>query len=170
MDRWYRHSRFANAYRLRGFLASGLGLAGAILLLRAERGTAFWSLIPLGMGLGLRIWARSYIGRHTRGQELQAPYRAVGGPYRWIGHPLYLANTLVALGCLGTVGAPLLATLVATIPVAGLYAVLGCGESAFLREMRPPSVAAAEAAPAWQKEIWSLLPPIALWLVLHLVR
>jgi len=168
MDRWYRHSLFARIYRLRGFLASGLGLAGSILLFESERGTALWSLIPLGTGLGLRIWARSYIGRHTRGQELQAPYRAVGGPYRWIGHPLYLANTLVALGCLGAVGAPFLSTLVATVPVAGLYAVLGCGESAFLRELRPQVVAVPEAAPAWRKEIWSLLPPAALWIVLRM--
>lgn len=168
MDRWYRHFLFARAYRLRGYLASGLGLAGLFFLLGHERGDGVWSLVPLGLGLGLRIWARTYIGRHTRGQELQAPYRAVGGPYRWIGHPLYVANVLVALGSLGAVGAPFVPTLAATAPVAVLYAVLGLGESGFLRELRPQAVAVPEVVPAWGKEIWSLLPPVALWIVLRM--
>jgi len=167
MERWYRHFLFERAYRLRGFLASGLGLAGLAILSGSERGQGCWSLIPLALGLGLRIWARTYIGRHTRGDALQAPYRAVGGPYRWIGHPLYLANCLVGAGCLGAMGAPVTATLLAALPLAALYAVLACGESAFLREVQPQAVATIEAAPAWQKEVWSLLPPIAVWLGLR---
>ncbi len=55
------------------------------------------ALITLG-GIGLRIWARRHIGDHTRGRIGEAPLLATQGPYRWLRHPLYLANGLCASG------------------------------------------------------------------------
>ncbi|MEN9354987.1 MAG: hypothetical protein RL318_2312, partial [Fibrobacterota bacterium] len=133
MSGWFRHPLFAWAYRWRGFLVSALGLGGAGLLWERRPDAPWWSLAPLSLGLGLRIWARTFIGRHTRGAVLAAPVRACGGPYRWFGHPLYLANVLVAIGCLGALGASVVATVGAALPVAFFYGILAMGESAFLR-------------------------------------
>lgn len=167
---WHARSRFAALYRGRGFLASATGLFGAAWLWRLPGSSAWWSLGPLLAGLGLRIWARRYIGLHTRGRELQAPYRATGGPYAWISHPLYLANVLVAFGCLGALGAGVGATALASLPTAALYALLARGESAYLAAGNPPSRAIPVEHPGWSKEFWSLVPPLAVWLVLRRLR
>lgn len=169
-SKWYAHPGFSALYRWRGFLASGCGVVGAAWLWGHSPGNALWSLGPLLGGLALRVWARRHIGLHTRGRALQAPYRAAGGPYRWIAHPLYLANILVAFGCLGALGSSWARTLLASLPVAGLYVVLGLGESAFLKAGDPPSRSVPESHSGWAKEFWSLVPPLALWGVLRMLR
>lgn len=171
---WHAHPGFAALYRWRGFLASACGLLGALWLWPPPRsGQAWqrlWSLLPLLAGLALRVWARRHIGLHTRGKWLEAPYRAIGGPYRHLSHPLYLANVLVALGCLGAIGGGVGATLLATLPVALLYVLLARGESAFLAAGNPPTQSTRVERPGWAKEFWSLVPPLVLWGVLRMLR
>lgn len=135
-----------------------------------QSGEVLWSLPVLLGGLSLRVWARRHIGLHTRGKRLEAPYRATGGPYRYLSHPLYLANVLVALGCLGAIGGRIGATLLATLPVALLYVLLARGESAFLAAGNPPAQSARLDHPGWAKESWSLVPPLLLWGVLRFLR
>jgi len=56
------------------------------------------AVIPLLLaGLGLRVWARSCIGMHTRGAQWAAPVLVVAGPYARMRHPLYASNGLVGL-------------------------------------------------------------------------
>ena len=51
----------------------------------------------VALGLGLRFWAFSYLGGAGRTRDPGRPPTSVGsGPYRHMGHPVYLANTAVA--------------------------------------------------------------------------
>lgn len=118
----------------------------------------------------MRVWARRHIGLHTRGKRLEAPYRATGGPYRYISHPLYLANVLVALGCMGAIGGGVVESVLATLPMVLLYVLLARGESAYLAAGNPPAQSSRVDHPGWAKEFWSLVPPLLLWGVLRFLR
>lgn len=48
----------------------------------------------------LRLWGLRYIGPTTRTRAICADCLVTGGPYRYVRHPLYLANTLKILGLL----------------------------------------------------------------------
>ena len=105
-------------YRLRGLCAGAFALA-LLLLPRRFDADAFRlaaaAILLAGAGL-LRVRARTAIGEHTRGGELDAPELAVAGPYAKMRHPLYLANLLagwgfVVLACLSVQNALILALL-----------------------------------------------------------
>jgi len=55
-------------------------------------GIAFFTL-----AFFLRVWARMYIGEHSRGEKLACPEIVKAGPYRYIKHPLYLSNFMVGV-------------------------------------------------------------------------
>jgi uncharacterized membrane protein len=46
----------------------------------------------------MRIWARQYIGQHTRGSTHEADELVTDGPYAHCRHPLYTSNLFIALG------------------------------------------------------------------------
>ena len=105
-------------YRLRGLCAGAFALA--LLLLPRRFGMDGFRLsaaaILLAGAGALRVWARTAIGEHTRGGELDAPALAVSGPYAKMRHPLYLANLFagwgfVVLACLSVQNALILALL-----------------------------------------------------------
>ena len=52
----------------------------------------------LVLGAGLRIWAISHPGRHTRSRTIKAPALTTVGPYACVRNPIYLANFLIGLG------------------------------------------------------------------------
>ena len=66
---------------------SALGLAAIVLCLLCN-----------ALGLVLRVWARRYIGEHTRGSVHDAESLVTSGPYAYIRHPLYVSNTAFACG------------------------------------------------------------------------
>ena len=68
-------------------LGSALGLAAIVLCLLCN-----------ALGLVLRVWARRYIGEHTRGSVHDAESLVTGGPYAYLRHPLYVSNTAFACG------------------------------------------------------------------------
>jgi len=93
------------------------------------------SAFPLLAGLALRAWARRHIGAHSRGRILAYPERVEDGPYRWIPHPLYLANLLVLAGLASCVLGPRPPCLaLALAGPAFLYALLARAESRLLRQ------------------------------------
>ncbi|MBR4347917.1 MAG: isoprenylcysteine carboxylmethyltransferase family protein [Fibrobacter sp.] len=49
-------------------------------------------------GILMRIWARQYIGQHTRGSTHEADELVTDGPYAHCRHPLYTSNLFIALG------------------------------------------------------------------------
>lgn len=66
-------------------------------------GTPTWSSLWLGLGVALlgealRIWAAGYVGDKSRDTVVQARELVTAGPYRFVRNPLYLANTLMAIG------------------------------------------------------------------------
>jgi len=85
-------------YKHRGFIIAALCI-GALTL--GPHGSSGLWIIPWNLGIALRIWARRYIGAHTRLGELAAPVLALGGPYAWLRHPLYLSNILIICGGIG---------------------------------------------------------------------
>lgn len=50
------------------------------------------------LGEVLRIWGAGYVGDKSRDTVVQAKELIIAGPYRYVRNPLYLANTLMAVG------------------------------------------------------------------------
>lgn len=83
-------------YKWRGLLLALLAL-GLVLLPPCAQSNWLVGAPLLLAGLGLRVWARSCIGMHTRGAQWAAPALVVTGPYARMRHPLYASNGLVGL-------------------------------------------------------------------------
>ncbi len=58
-------------------------------------------LIALFVGEVLRIWSVAHAGLTTRARHITAPRLALGGPYGFVRHPIYVGNFLVGLGFVG---------------------------------------------------------------------
>ncbi len=50
------------------------------------------------LGISLRVWARRYIGEHSRSNTLAAPILLTTGPYSLSCNPLYLSNIAIGWG------------------------------------------------------------------------
>lgn len=97
-------------YRYRGYILAVMALAMLLLpfALDARPADPFGSALGLAaivlcllcnaLGLVLRVWARRYIGEHTRGSVHDAESLVTSGPYAYIRHPLYVSNTAFACG------------------------------------------------------------------------
>lgn len=81
-------------YQFRGWISASMALV-FFLGVTANR-CSYWLLL-LFPAILLRIWARQYIGSHSRGYEWDAPQLIVGGPYRFLHHPLYVSNALMGV-------------------------------------------------------------------------
>lgn len=154
-------------FRHRDRLVAAWGL-GAFVLSWPPRG---WlpSLLPLLAGFALRLWARAHIGPHSRGRFLSSPERCAGGPYRFLAHPLYVANLLAILAIALALAGPSLAVAGILSGPMLLYAFLGRAETRRMRELAPPARTAAlpRAERRLRSEWASILPPAALWAFLQ---
>lgn len=154
-------------FRHRDRLVAAWGL-GAIAFSWPPRGWLPSGLLVL-VSMALRLWARAHIGPHSRGRILSSPERCVGGPYRFLDHPLYAANLLAVAGLALALAGPGVSALAIVAGPAVLYALLGRAESRRLRALAPPTRSAA--LPRSERRLlseWaSLLPPAALWILLQ---
>jgi protein-S-isoprenylcysteine O-methyltransferase Ste14 len=102
-------------FRHRNRLA-GLPLIVAFLVAPAPTGLVRYvaAFALVGLGAALRAWCTRY-NRFAQGEHKTLATR---GPYGWTRNPLYLANTLVLLGC-ATVAGPLW-----LVPLTGVWAFL----------------------------------------------
>ncbi len=154
-------------FRFRGEGIALWGL-GAILLGWPPHGE--WLSLPLlAAGLALRIWARRHIGPHSRGRILLCPETSVSGPYRYLDHPLYLANLLVIASlavCLSGWSWPVVAIL--SGPTL-LYLLLARAETAFVAKAASSVRIVSHDARSgrWHSEWASTCPQIALWGILQ---
>ena len=150
-------------FRFRGEL---LGLWGLLAL------GACWpprgcpaSVASLLAGLALRAWARRHIGPHSRSRVLSCPERSTRGPYRYVAHPLYLANLLVATALALVLAGP---TPMALAWMAGpvcLYALLARAENRVVAQAGSPdrTVPHDLATGGWRSEWASFVPPLLAW-------
>jgi len=81
-------------YRYRGWISA---IMACILWVGVPLQIHYLWLLLLIPAVLLRIWARQYIGSHSRGFEWDAPQLVVGGPYRYLHHPLYISNGLMGV-------------------------------------------------------------------------
>jgi protein-S-isoprenylcysteine O-methyltransferase Ste14 len=92
------------------------------------------ALVPLTAGVCLRSWAFIYLGTGGRTRDPSSPQRrTVGGPYRWLAHPVYASNVVISWSLLFAASPGLYLSLVFLGGVVALYCVLGIRESQQLR-------------------------------------
>jgi len=88
-------------------------------------------------GLSLRSWAFLYLGSSGRTRDPARPKeRVVGGPYRWLAHPVYVSNMVIALALVVASAPGLLAAVGLLGSVALLYLVLSVRESRQLQSVQ----------------------------------
>jgi protein-S-isoprenylcysteine O-methyltransferase Ste14 len=56
------------------------------------------------IGLGLRVWASSFAGRHTRSQQIEGDKLAAAGPYGYVRNPIYLGSVVLGSGMVLLIG------------------------------------------------------------------
>lgn len=99
---------------------------------------------------------------------MSAPYRSVGGPYRYLPHPLYTANLLVLAGLAWRLQGdrPLLVGLSLCGPLV-LYVILARAESRLLAQQAAVDQDQPLDARAgrWKSEWASLAPPVLAWVL-----
>mgnify|MGYP002348456649 CR=1 FL=1 len=154
-------------FRFRGEILATWGLC-ALATNWPPRGCALSSLL-LVAGIGLRIWARRHIGPHSRGRILACPERSTGGPYRFVRHPLYLANLLVVSSLALVLAGPAWRTALLVAGPAVLYAILARAESRFVADSDAPARAGTHdrISGKWISEWASTLPQIGSWVVIQ---
>lgn len=100
----------------------------------------------------IRCWAVGYSGVTTRGNEVSAPMLVTAGPYAYVRNPLYVGNTVTALGFAIAFtgrnrGAARLAIVAGSVAaIVGLYAVIVPHEEAYLRSRFPEAFEAYAAS------------------------
>ena len=118
----------------------GAGIAGALARRRVTLGFVFGALVlwfaqptastlafgaAIGMaGEGLRVWAAGHL---NKAREV-----TMSGPYRWIGHPLYVGSSAIGVGLAVASASVVVTALIAVYLIATLTAAIK-SEEAFLR-------------------------------------
>ncbi len=84
----------------------------------------------LAAGLGLRAWAFAHLGSGGRTRDPAPPRtRVTSGPYRYLQHPAYVGNLLIAFGLLVVARPPGPTAAGFALVVVVLYAILAARES-----------------------------------------
>jgi protein-S-isoprenylcysteine O-methyltransferase Ste14 len=120
-----------------------------------------WIWVGLGAvvawsGIALRAWAIATLGRFFRRDVTIAADQVVvsTGPYRWLRHPAYTGNLLVALGfglMLGNIGSLLV---LGVVPFLGHVPRIRVEEAALERELGDPYRAFAAARARLVPGLW----------------
>jgi protein-S-isoprenylcysteine O-methyltransferase Ste14 len=55
-------------------------------------------------GLGLRVWAAGFAGRHTRSSKIEGSKLATAGPYAHVRNPIYLGSVILGFGMVFLIG------------------------------------------------------------------
>ena len=56
------------------------------------------------LGLGLRVWAAGFAGRHTRTSKIEGSKLATSGPYAHVRNPIYLGSVILGYGIVLLIG------------------------------------------------------------------
>jgi protein-S-isoprenylcysteine O-methyltransferase Ste14 len=115
----------------------------ALLLARPTPRSLLLGLLPILLGLGLRVWAAGFL---HKGGGL-----CVWGPYRFVRHPLYLGTTFSALG-LGIIARSPWAWAV----ILPIFVIVYAWQVNQEEELLATSYAEAHAA--WRRQVPKFLP------------
>jgi protein-S-isoprenylcysteine O-methyltransferase Ste14 len=55
-------------------------------------------------GLGVRVWAAGFAGRHTRSSNIEGEKLATAGPYAYVRNPIYLGSIILGFGMVLLIG------------------------------------------------------------------
>ena len=104
----------------------GLVLVGGLIYayLLEETQAVWLSLLILGLANLIRIWARRFVGEHTRLKVIEVSVLVSTGPFRISRNPLYISNMLVMLSWLLFVGIPFSVSFLLSFISFGLYALV----------------------------------------------
>jgi protein-S-isoprenylcysteine O-methyltransferase Ste14 len=84
-------------FRLRGVTPVPLALL-ALGFARVTAASAIGGVTLVVLGEALRFWGVSHVGIASRARTPSPKKLVVGGPYRFVRHPLYAGNFLIGLG------------------------------------------------------------------------
>lgn len=119
-------------YTYRGFV---LGFFAVLLLLFSPgEARVFPSFVFLICGIFLRVEARTVIGNHSRGKNLEAPSLLTTGIYSQIRHPLYVSNSFLSTGLILLYWGWNIKSLVFILGVCFWFLLLSRNEDHFLKE------------------------------------
>ena len=109
----------------RGWILAVLFAALAGVRWRSQQPLEPWGLALIAVGALYRLYAGRYIPGHSNAVRLAGPDLALGGPYRFGRHPLYLSNLAVIAGLI------LFANCL-SLPAAALFLAAACAHHALL--------------------------------------
>lgn len=84
-------------FHLRGAIPIPL-LIAAMIFTKTNKSIFVIGIVIVLLGISIRFWAAGYIKHHRVDRKANTPTLVTGGPYAYVRNPLYLANSLVALG------------------------------------------------------------------------
>lgn len=122
----------------------------------------------LGVGLVCRAWAFAHLGGGGRTRAVERPPQRVrSGPYRWVEHPVYGANLLMAGGLVVIGRPPVVPGLALLAGVAGFYVVLARREGRQLIGVPDCWVSPRwSRVPRWERSTWATTAALVLALTL----
>jgi protein-S-isoprenylcysteine O-methyltransferase Ste14 len=84
-------------------------------------------------GMGVRVWAAAFAGRHTRSSKIEGSKLATAGPYAHVRNPIYLGTVILGFGMVLLIGDRRLAAPCA-LTLLALYFALIPAEEEFLAQ------------------------------------
>lgn len=70
----------------------------------SEVGLKAGGLCLVMTGLGVRVWAAGFAGRHTRTSNIEGEKLATAGPYAYVRNPIYLGSIILGFGMVLLIG------------------------------------------------------------------
>jgi protein-S-isoprenylcysteine O-methyltransferase Ste14 len=122
----------------------------------AQRSLKAGGFFLILIGLGLRVWASSFAGRHTRSQKIEGEKLAAAGPYGYVRNPIYLGSVVLGSGMVLLIGDRRL-VLPCALTFLALYFGLIPAEEEFLMTKFPDEYA------AYCRNVPRLLPRLTPW-------
>jgi protein-S-isoprenylcysteine O-methyltransferase Ste14 len=121
-----------------------------------QRSLKAGGLLLVLIGMGLRVWASLFAGRHTRSQKIEGDQLAAAGPYAYVRNPIYLGSVVLGSGMVLLIGDRRL-VVPAALTFLALYFGLIPAEEEYLTKTFPDEYA------AYCRNVSRLIPRLTPW-------